>query len=512
MHAKKNKIHLGPTPADFPTGEIEGRQIQVDGEDAYQIQNYDRLPPFLMSIVSPVDHWMFISSTGALTAGRSNPDRALFPYYTEDKIHDSAEITGSKTILLVERSGRLALWEPFSTRAASIYRIQRNLTKTYTGNKLIFEEINHDLGLTFRYGWFNSERFGFIRKSWLISTAKKPVKIKKSSTASKTFFPPNIGSQLQLDKSVLVDAYKKNELLQKTGLGLFTLASIPIDRPEPAESLRATSVWSVGIKARARLLSTTQLDNFRQGHKIHKETDIRASRGAYFIHAEINLRPRATASWQIIADVNQGPSQIADTNKLLQNPTHLQRELEKDIQRGTTELRHLVAKADGFQKTARPIGDARHFNNVLSNIMRGGVFLNGYTVDKSDLEKFLHNADKQGKSSKENLERLRLEYLPLTFSRRHGDPSRPWNRFSISARTLNYQGNWRDIFQNWEALCHFLPGFHCGNDLQIRQRIHHGWLTTPIASAATALIGKPSIPTTPGRTSATGATTKLSTS
>jgi hypothetical protein len=31
-------------------------------------------------------------------------------------------------------------------------------------------------------------------------------------------------------------------------------------------------------------------------------------------------------------------------------------------------------------------------------------------------------------------ERLVLEYLPLTFSRRHGDPSRPWNKFSIRVR------------------------------------------------------------------------------
>jgi hypothetical protein len=51
-----------------------------------------------------------------------------------------------------------------------------------------------------------------------------------------------------------------------------------------------------------------------------------------------------------------------------------------------------------------------------------------------------------------------LEYLPLTFSRRHGDPSRPWNKFSIRVRdvqgrrVVNYEGNWRDIFQNWEAL------------------------------------------------------------
>jgi hypothetical protein len=64
-----------------------------------------------------------------------------------------------------------------------------------------------------------------------------------------------------------------------------------------------------------------------------------------------------------------------------------------------------------------------------------------------------------------DMERLALEYLPLMFSRRHGDPSRPWNHFSIDIRNddgsdkLNYQGNWRDIFQNWEALAISYPEF-----------------------------------------------------
>ena len=58
--------------------------------------------PFFMSIVSNSDHWMFISSNGGLTAGRKNPDNALFPYYTDDVIHTSHEITGSKSILKVD--------------------------------------------------------------------------------------------------------------------------------------------------------------------------------------------------------------------------------------------------------------------------------------------------------------------------------------------------------------------------------------------------------------------------
>ena len=53
----------------------------------------------------------------------------------------------------------------------------------------------------------------------------------------------------------------------------------------------------------------------------------------------------------------------------------------------------------------------------------------------------------------------------MSFSRRHGDPSRPWNHFAIRVRDadgeplLSYQGNWRDIFQNWEALSRSYPGF-----------------------------------------------------
>ncbi|MGB5544369.1 MAG: hypothetical protein WBO15_13315, partial [Gammaproteobacteria bacterium] len=44
-------------------------------------------------------------------------------------------------------------------------------------------------------------------------------------------------------------------------------------------------------------------------------------------------------------------------------------------------------------------------------------------------------------------------------------PSRPWNQFAIRLtddqghRLLTYQGNWRDIFQNWEALLLSYPEF-----------------------------------------------------
>ena len=77
-----------------------------------------------------------------------------------------------------------------------------------------------------------------------------------------------------------------------------------------------------------------------------------------------------------------------------------------------------------------------------------------------------------------DIERLCREYLPLTFSRRHGDPSRPWNTFLINlkkadgGRQLDYQGNWRDIFQNWEALALSYPLYIEGMICKIPERNH----------------------------------------
>jgi hypothetical protein len=78
---------------------------------------------------------------------------------------------------------------------------------------------------------------------------------------------------------------------------------------------------------------------------------------------------------------------------------------------------------------------------------------------------YQHLLEKARSADHPNLLRLCYEYLALTFSRRHGDPSRPWNKFSIDnrnpdgSRKLDYQGNWRDIFQNWEALGLSFPGY-----------------------------------------------------
>ncbi|WP_281542627.1 hypothetical protein [Maribacter aestuarii] len=125
--------------------------------------NSDSIRPFFVSIVSDSSHLMFISNIGA---GRKYIDKALYTNYTVLKITESHDATGSKTIFQnISNSKQKNIWELFSDKYAGVFESTRNLYKSEFGNKIIFEEIDHDLGFTFQYQWSSSNRFGFVTKS-----------------------------------------------------------------------------------------------------------------------------------------------------------------------------------------------------------------------------------------------------------------------------------------------------------------------------------------------------------
>jgi hypothetical protein len=489
----KESIFIGEKEAHFNDPAVEGKLINFENEYYYKISNSDAMRPFFMSIVSDSNHWMFISSNGGLSAGRKDSGQALFPYYTDDKITENADTTGSKTILRIKTQDKVKLWEPFSERYLGIYEITRNLYKNSYGNKVIFEEVNQDLGLTFRYQWSSSDQYGFVKKSTLINHSDIACEI-SILDGIQNIMPYGVDTGLQATSSNLVDAYKKNELEADVRLGIYALSAIIVDKAEPSEALKASTVWSLGIENPRYLVSSLQLNNFRRGYTLTQEEDVRAEKGAYFVVADITLKGGSENDWMIVADVNQSISAIAALSNQIKNDKNIKSAVEKDIEEGTQNLIALNAAADGMQLTADKLRNTRHFANSLFNIMRGGIFDNNYQIEKPDFLKYVANAnadvfvDKKpifkqlpelfslaelralvstlsNDDTNKNFKRLCFEYLPLKFSRRHGDPSRPWNKFAINTKNedgskiLDYQGNWRDIFQNWEALAHSYPEF-----------------------------------------------------
>ena len=465
-------------------------RVIIEDEKFFRITNNDFMRPFFMSIVSDSNHWMFIASNGGLTAGRKNSEYALFPYYTDDKITESFETTGSKSIFRVDRGDKTQVWEPFSIRSDGFYKTTRNLYKNTYGNKIIFEEQNHDLGLTFRYQWASSNRYGFVRRSWIINDTEEQVDI-SFIDGLQNLLPASVSADTQNAGSNLVDAYKRSELAENAGLGLYALSAIIVDKAEPSEALKANVVWSYGLDKPTHLLSTLQLNSFRKGMNVQEEVDIKAEKGAYFVQSSASLAAGEKKSWTILADVNKDHPAIAKLIQDITSNSNLEHDVDENIELGTKRLIELNASSDGLQLSADKFRDARHFSNSLFNIMRGGVFDYNYRIEKWDFEKYLKSANKnvykrqiEGLNNlADNLsyfelkeiahttedpdyKRLCLEYMPLKFSRRHGDPSRPWNKFSINTRSeidgskiLDYEGNWRDIFQNWEALAQSFPAF-----------------------------------------------------
>lgn len=464
--------------------------VQIDGEIFNKISNVDHMRPFFMSIVSDSNHWMFIGSNGGISAGRKNAEMALFPYYTDDKIIESAENTGSKSIFKIAKEGKQHVWEPFSIRQQGLYKTSRNLYKSIYGNKIIFEEENHSLGISFQYQWNSSNLFGFVKKNKLTNHNPKAVDIKLLD-GIQNIVPYGVASDLQSTRSNLVDAYKRNELFEDSGIGIYALSAFIVDKAEPSESLKANIAWSIGLGSPTHLLSSRQLDQFRLDQPTRPESDVKAERGAYFVQSDLTLPANGQIEWKIVANVNQSISSIVKLADQIHKAEGLDKLLEADIDEGTRQLVALNASADALQLSNDPLKDHRHFSNCLFNIMRGGIFDNNYVIEKNDFLKYLHQANKSvaqssaillnalpqtftlqalteaaENSDNVDLRRLSIEYLPLKFSRRHGDPSRPWNQFSINtndehdgSKILDYEGNWRDIFQNWEALAHSFPAF-----------------------------------------------------
>lgn len=467
--------------------------ICIDEQLWYQIPEYQRMAPFFMTIISPDTLWMYISSTGGLTCGRKNADHALFPYYPDDRVTENYTNTGSVTAISVEQNEReRVLWRPFREFFCDEQRVRRSIAKHSMGNSLRFTETESSLDLEFSYEWSPSPRWGWVRTCRLTNMSESPVSL-SICDGVRNILPANIDRNLQLRLSTLTDAYKLNELVDGT-LALYSITSRISDKAEANESLMATSVWQVGMKDPKIFLSEESLYRFERNESPAGDTQVTGSRGAYLVNSTSTLYPGQRMQWSIVLEVDQDHCKIAQLLKELSVDTQqLEKALQASLHDATEKLRYYSGLSDGVQLLADQMRSVQHHTSTMYNIMRGGLLAEGYSIDKRDLESYLDTFDPEAMKKRRafldslpekfSLEVLRrsaailtdgdpldlrvahalCSYLPVSFSRRHGDPSRPWNEFSIDlwesdgSPKRTYEGNWRDLFQNWEALALSFP-------------------------------------------------------
>jgi hypothetical protein len=299
--------------------------------------------------------------------------------------------------------------------------------------------------------------------------------------------PPGMGADAWAGCSYLAQAYLRHERAPGTAAGIYTLNAGITDRAEPREVLRAAVAWWSGVQPRALLLSTRQVDAFRAGGTPADEAEVRGEAGALLGLLALELEPGAEARWTVAADTGLDQAAAAELVAFAGSPGAGD-ELDEAIAADRVALRARLAACDALGASGDRHGDDAHRSATLYNLMRGGMPASDLGVDRDGFLAWLGRRNPvvaarhrtaiaawparldlpglvqaAGECGDPQLERLAGSYLPLSFSRRHGDPSRPWNRFAIrlvdgrGAPVSAWQGNWRDIFQNWEALALSFP-------------------------------------------------------
>ncbi len=474
------------------TSAMTGAFIDEGGQRWYRIDAFDQQPPFLMTLAGDSDLWAFISTAGSLTAGRRDAEQAFLPYETVDKIHLRWEHTGPRTwVRLLDDDGVATLWQPFAPLLDGP-RPARSVWKNLSGTRIRFRELHPSGRLAFEHEWSGAAGLGLVRSArlWAVGDGAAPIRVQLLDGLL-NLQPPGVDLKLSSTLSSLTDAYKWNESAAGGRLGLFTLYAKIWDRAEPKESFEALTVWLSGLPAGLpwrTLLSQQQVPAFCRSGQVQAEALTRGRRGAFLVHLDTAVGPGGLA-WQMVVDGPRSQVQAFELAQRLAAGGGTADEIARALRDNDAGLNELLARADGLQTSADPMAAAHHRANVLFNIMRGGVFVDGTRLDRDDLLAFaaqrhhalgralaeqaaawpasVERADalRAARALGPQAERLVLEYLPLTFSRRHGDPSRPWNKFNIRVRNpegqriVDYQGNWRDIFQNWEALLPSEPAY-----------------------------------------------------
>jgi hypothetical protein len=463
-----------------------GRVVEKDGREWFEVEGLESLPLFLMMVTSDRDHWMFIGSDGALSCGRKNPDHALLPYYTQDKLHDMSGRSGSVTLLRrVGAAGGGDLWRPLSYDLAEGDAIERKLRKTDSGDMVELEETHLDwqLRLTVRYS--SSAQMGTVRRVRLENLGVRVVEVEVLD-GLRNLLCPGLESRFQNEFSCLGDAYKQGEFEESARMGIYSLSSLPTDLAQPMEALRANAVWMSGADAAQVTLGPVAVERFMRGQTFEPQARIRGTRLAYLSHQRLVVEGAEACTWYYCADVDMDIGEVEWRIALVAAGDWDAAAIERQCVENASRLRERILQADGLQLTADKRGQLRHLSNTLFNLMRGGALSAEYNFPEGDLLATIGKWNREAAAKlqaweaehgaldvvkvwddavklDEDVMRLAREYLPLSFSRRHGDPSRPWNRFSIELEDnygrprYAYQGNWRDIFQNWEALLQSYP-------------------------------------------------------
>lgn len=311
----------------------------INGEKFYKIAEAQTLSPFLITVASSSDIWIFLSSQGGLTAGRKTADNNIFPYETDDSLHVSYD-AGSRTYIKCDNK----IWQPFEQNFK--FKISQNIYKSYYGTSVIMEEINHDLQLSFSYHLQNSEKYGIIKTTNITNLADADVEVEVLD-GMLSIMPFGVDSFVQALSSNLVDSYKAAELVDDN-LAVFSLTSQINNSPIPVEVLKANIAYTT-LENPKVFLNTSAITAFKNGDLSDVSPESYGKNCAYFVNYAQTLKAKSTKEYSFVMDIDIDIVEITRTRNFIKSGDF--KPLFEDIQKCTDEVVKIVQSADGDRKS-----------------------------------------------------------------------------------------------------------------------------------------------------------------
>lgn len=400
---------------------------KLSGEK-FIIEEYDKMPPFSSFLpglagVKGIPMWSFYTNRGQAmnSFGVHNKGNAMMEFNPANTAYENTPIKGYRTFLRMD--GRF--YEPFCTYAPSVNRrmeIEKNVVT-------IVEE-NNDLRMTVEYIILPNENIGaVVRKVTLenIGTVSHQV---EALDGMAQIIPFGVKLNLYKDMSNLFRSYSDIKNMEKNA-PFFATRSTGDDTAEVVEVEGGFFYLAVRDGKLMPVICDKQVvfgyDNSMVHPVIFEEGGLQAVTSAAsciankipcgFVALDEKLAPGEKVTFSAFAG-------FASSVDLL-NRKAVEFCAEGYVENKFAQARTLVSAftKDVKTKTANPLFDQYMEQCYLDNFLRGGYpFLFGEGDNKSVIH---------------------------LFSRKHGDPERDYNFFSIAGEYYSQgNGNYRDVCQN----------------------------------------------------------------
>jgi hypothetical protein len=100
--------------------------------------------------------------------------------------------------------------------------VTRNLYKHVLGTEVVFEEINHDLGLRFAWSLSTCSQFGLVRHAVLENIGAGPARVDYLD-GYQMLLPAGVNAATLLRYSYLAAGYMRHEVQPEVPLAIYTL-------------------------------------------------------------------------------------------------------------------------------------------------------------------------------------------------------------------------------------------------------------------------------------------------